>query len=81
MDGFNNRFNQTEINNGKVPIELQDLGTEVCSIIYYVSFGCCLLVLLGYAFIRHFDPLHDRLTVRLIVYSAIAHIVLGIAGK
>ncbi|KAI7860661.1 hypothetical protein BDC45DRAFT_1700 [Circinella umbellata] len=80
MDGFNDRFNQTEINEGKVPIELQDLGTEVCSILYYVSFGCCFLVFLGYAFIRHFDPLHDRLTVRLIVYSAIAHIVLGTAG-
>ncbi|KAI8147499.1 hypothetical protein BJV82DRAFT_664734 [Fennellomyces sp. T-0311] len=80
MDAFNHRFNQTELDQGHVPKELQELGRQVCTILFCVSIGCCVLVLLGYAFIRYFDPAHDRLTLRLLIYATIAHIILGIAG-
>lgn len=80
MDSFQHRFNETAMNMGRTPPELANLAFSINRIMYYVSIGLCVVVGLGYLFIRRVSPQYDRLSLRLLVYASITHIVMGVAG-
>lgn len=80
MDVFQQRFNQTEMNEGQTPVALANLAFSVNRDLYYASVGTCSLMLLGYGFIRWFRPKLDRLSLRLLIYAAVTHLMLAGPG-
>ncbi|ORZ00552.1 hypothetical protein BCR43DRAFT_502280 [Syncephalastrum racemosum] len=80
MDSFQHRYNETAMELGLTPPELANLAFNVNRIMYYVSIGLCVMVGMGYLFIRRIGPQYDRLSLRLLVYASVTHIVMGVAG-
>ncbi|KAI8394069.1 uncharacterized protein BYT42DRAFT_601593 [Radiomyces spectabilis] len=79
MDGFQRRFNETEMDHGITPAALKDLSSRVSVILFYVSIVCAVAVIVGYAFIRHVNKDLDRISLRLLLYASVVHILLAVA--